>query len=319
MDRTWSVAANIFALLGHLLSSAHNAIRSAQPLNTAIWTLRVEIRVSLIFPILFWLTRRLHPALSLGVLAALSAGLPFVRHGNYFEGEVINPLTYHVRAGGILLSASSPLGLSFSSLNRRNEARCLSFDLFPDPRRSPCDQCLVRRRPSSVNIESRRNSSWVSAELAFSSAIHIDLLLGFSTTRFLFASGALLYSTYLMHPTVLFVLIWRFVFPRNVSFLLHHALVPNSVYIVSELFTQVLSVNLQSCSGGASESRKKARRSPRVVVALPSLTAQTLVSPDPQSRPQLPVTPSLQGWAHSARGALPLAARIGSPTPFCHS
>src|SRR5208282_6007156 len=99
IDQTWSVRPTIALVLGHLLTTT----RSAAQLNTAIWTLIVEIRVSLIFPILFWLTRRLHPALSLGCLAALAAGLPLVRHGNYFAGTIIDPADVAMFVGGILL------------------------------------------------------------------------------------------------------------------------------------------------------------------------------------------------------------------------
>ena len=147
----------------------------------------MEIRVSLIFPILFWLTRRLHPALSLGVLAGPLAGLPFVRHGNYFEGEVINPAYVAMFVGGILLWLHLPwVSRSLHSIGamRRGVFLLISFLTLEGPH--AMNAWFGDGLPQSIlNLE--EFIMGVGGVGLWPARSTSDVLLGFSTTRFLFA------------------------------------------------------------------------------------------------------------------------------------
>jgi peptidoglycan/LPS O-acetylase OafA/YrhL len=64
----WSVDPNIGNVVGYILMTGFSHHENIDP---AVWTLIHEMRISLIFPVLFWLTARLSPAAYLpGFLAA---------------------------------------------------------------------------------------------------------------------------------------------------------------------------------------------------------------------------------------------------------
>ena len=230
IDQTWSVRPTIALVLGHLLTTT----RSAAQLNTAIWTLIVEIRVSLIFPILFWLTRRLHPALSLGCLAALAAGLPLVRHGNYFAGTIIDPADVAMFVGGILLWLNlSRVSRFLDSLGTKGRGAFLLISLLFLEGPHALNNWLGIAIPRSImNLEELVIGAGAGGLLA--SAIHIKSLRHILHHPVLVRLGALSYSTYLMHPTVLFVLIRGYYGRFPFYYLLPVYLC--GVYIVSELF-----------------------------------------------------------------------------------
>jgi len=230
IDQTWSVRPTFALVIGHLLTTT----RSAAQLNTAIWTLIVEIRVSLIFPMLFWLTRRLHPAVSLGCLAALAAGLPLVRHGNYFAGTVVDPSYVAMFAGGILLWLNlSGVSQFLSSLGSKGRGVFLLMSLVLLEGPHALNAWLGVAVPRSIlNLEELAMGAGAAGLLA--SAIHIKPLTRILHHPILVRLGALSYSTYLMHPTVLFFLI-RLYYGRFPFYYLLPVYLAG-VYVVSELF-----------------------------------------------------------------------------------
>jgi peptidoglycan/LPS O-acetylase OafA/YrhL len=230
IDQTWSVRPTFSLVLGHLLTTT----RTEAQLNTAIWTLIVEIRVSLIFPLIFWAARRLHPAIFLGLLAVLGGGLPLVRHGNSLMGLTISPVYVAQFLGGILLWLHLPkVSQLLTTVRSTGRGMVLLLSLL----------CL--EGPHAFNAWYGRSISATAFNIEdfvlgagavglLTCAIHSNALRHFLHHPILVRLGALSYSTYLMHPTVLFILIRVFYGKFPFYYLLPVYLV--GVYIVSELF-----------------------------------------------------------------------------------
>ena len=70
-DLTWSDPVNLRVVLDHLGMVADY---DWAQINTAFWSLVIEMRISIVFPLLLLTTRRLRPAVSLGLAATLILG-----------------------------------------------------------------------------------------------------------------------------------------------------------------------------------------------------------------------------------------------------
>ena len=133
IDQTWSMRPTLGLVVGHLLT----ATRHPAQLNSAIWSLIVEIHASMIFPVLFWAVRRARPVLLLGICAVLSGVLPLIPHGSSIAGLTISPGYLALFAGGILLWLHLP-SVSRFLINRREMAWCGAIAFTPLHHRAPC-------------------------------------------------------------------------------------------------------------------------------------------------------------------------------------
>jgi peptidoglycan/LPS O-acetylase OafA/YrhL len=230
IDQTWSKRPTLELVLGHLFTVTWYPAQ----LNTAIWTLIVEIRVSLIFPVLFWVVRRVRPVLLLGVCAALSAGLPVLPHGNSLEGLTISPTYLALFAGGILLWLHLP-AVSHFLVGMGGKGRGIVLLLSLLCVIAPHGLDAWRVAPASRSIFDLDDYViGVGAAGLIACAIQAGTLRSMLNHPFLVRLGALSYSTYLMHPTVIFVLIRLYYGRFPFYYLLPVYLV--GVYVVSELF-----------------------------------------------------------------------------------
>ena len=170
---------------------------------------------------------------------------------------------------------------------------------------------------SSVDLESRRIHHGC-RRVWFSSAVpepHRSVTFGFSTTRFLFAWARSLtahtsciprFSSSLSGSTT-----------ESVPFTTSRPCTSPASTSSPSCFTSLL-INLRSCSGGASVEKEKDRAKPsrsrgsalahRTNACFAISTISSAIASDAVAA----------GLGAFGTGALPLAARIGSPAPFCH-
>lgn len=255
IDHTWSTRPTLVLIAGHLLTTT----RSTTQLNVAIWSLLYEIRVSMVFPLLLWLVRRVRPAILLAVCAVLSGGLPLIRHGNFMMSFFISPTYVALFACGILLWLHLSEVTSFlARIGRRGRGTILLLSLV----------CLLgphvlilwsgRPAPQTV-LQLQDYVIGAGAAGIMACAIQPGRFRDFLHSPILVRIGALSYSIYLVHPTVLFVLIRLFYGKFPFYYLWPVYLV--GVYIVSEIFHRFVdqpSVMLGRRVGKRQKSREPA-------------------------------------------------------------
>ncbi len=234
VNQTWPGPVDRHEVLQHLLIVG--PVHWAQ-INTAFWTLIVSMRISIFFPILCYLVLRTRPLVS--VLAAASSAFVvtwYQLHG----GLNTYTITLHV-AGffiiGILLARfKDKLFAWASALSERRKTVYLLMALFVYWYSGMLLQIFFKRHISSVNFR-LVVFDWA---IALGSIMILILSVGFRPfSRFLMLKfpqfmGKICYSVYLIHGTVLFVLLYTLShkLPPLVIFLIY---VP-SVLCASSLF-----------------------------------------------------------------------------------
>ena len=179
--------------------------------NTAFWTLIVSIRISIFFPVLCYLVLRTRPLIS--ILAAAFAA--FVVTWYQLHGGLSSyTMTLHV-AGffimGILLARYKAQLFSWAlALSERRKTVYLSIALFVYWYGGMLLQLFWKRHVSSWNFR-LVVFDWA---IALGSTMLLILSVGFKPLskvlmwRFPQFMGRICYSVYLIHGTVLFVLLY---------------------------------------------------------------------------------------------------------------
>jgi peptidoglycan/LPS O-acetylase OafA/YrhL len=230
VDQTWSMRPTLGLVVGHLLTTT----RHPAQLNSAIWSLIVEIRVSMIFPVLFWVVRRARPVLLLGICAVLSGVLPLLPHGNSIAEWTISPDYLALFAGGILLWLHLPQVSHFlMKIGGKWRGVVLLLSLLCIIAPHSLDSWRVAPVSRSIfDLEDYVIGAGAAGLIAC--AIQAGALRSMLNHPVLVRLGALSYSTYLMHPTVSFVLIRLFYGRFPFYYLLPVYLA--GVYVASEVF-----------------------------------------------------------------------------------
>jgi len=230
MDQTWSSRPTLGLVAGHLITFTWHS----EQLNTAIWSLIVEIHISILFPALFWVVRRAHPAVLLGICVAVSAVFPLLPHGIFLAGLTVSPTYVAMFVVGILLWIHLPEVRDFlAKIGRKGLGTMflLALVCITAPRELNAWSVLPAWR-SLPELEDYMIGAGAAGLMAC--AIEAGRFRSMLLHPVLVRLGALSYSTYLMHPTVLFVLIRLFYGRFPFYYLLPVYLA--GVYGVSELF-----------------------------------------------------------------------------------
>ena len=210
VNQTWPGPVDKYEVLQHLLivGPVHWA-----RFNTAFWTLIVSMRISIFFPVLCYLVLRTRPLVS--ILAAAFAA--FVVTWYQLHGGLNSyTMTLHV-AGffmmGILLARYKDQLFSWASvLSERRKTVYLSIALFVYWYSGMLLQLFWKRHVSSWNFR-LVVFDWA---IALGSAMLLILSVEFKPlSRILMwripqFMGRICYSVYLIHGTVLFVLLYTF-------------------------------------------------------------------------------------------------------------
>jgi peptidoglycan/LPS O-acetylase OafA/YrhL len=230
IDQTWSMRPTLALVVGHLLTTT----RSVAQLNTAIWSLMVEIRVSIVFPVLLWMVRRARPALWLGMLAVLSGVMPLLPHGNSMMALTLSPNHLALFSVGILLWLHLPAISRFlAGMGGRGRGVVLLLSLVCVAGPQMLDAWIAKPLPNSIYyLEDFVIGAGAAGLIAC--ATQPGRFRHFLHRPVLVRLGALSYSIYLMHPTVIFILIRLFYGKFPFYYLLPVYLV--GVYGVAELF-----------------------------------------------------------------------------------
>lgn len=252
INATWNVRPRLW----DLIQTAFTTTKHEQQFNTAFWTVFLEIRISLIFPFLFLVAKRLPAWAGVGLTIASFALLPFVHNGDLavllqtaalFLLGALGFLHHQIfrtwwrkqgkirRLGLIFLSVLAyAYGIATihipvitqqpQSLETRN-AKIPSQTTGIPRARSPLRAELTEIRYVSCAVASLFLLLAATAEQRLRNFLHKPALIRL---------GGLSYSMYLIHGTVLFAMIRAFwgIIP-NVAFILIYFLL---VYAASELF-----------------------------------------------------------------------------------
>lgn len=266
IDQTWSFRPTLGLVVGHLLTTT----RDSAQLNTAIWSLMVEIRVSLIFPLLFFVVRRVRPALLLGVCVVLSGVLPLLPHGDSLEALTISPGNLALFVGGILLWLHLPkISHFFIKIGSRGRGIVLLLSLLCVIAPHALDAWMAKPAPRSIE-DMEDYVIGVGAAGLIACAVQAGKLRSILHGPVLVRLGALSYSTYLMHPTVLFVLIRLYYGRFPFYWLLPVYLV--GVYLVSELFHKF--IDQPSVMLGRRVGKRQKQGGPPLAHSRPQLQAE---------------------------------------------
>lgn len=255
------------ANMAHDALAAVTAGRWMQQFNTAFWSVGYEIRISLVFPVLYWLVFKVRsvvaaPALLLGQLA-LPFAHPLDRHiSSEFAAAVIE------FALGILLYRELPRLLSLVhrvSMARRRSLAFAFILLYAVAVPAPDLDAVQRTKPQEA-AATQVAATAVTPKLTFRTKLRralgtearllrvqggmlaavgvILMAIALPSLRtalqhgWLLRIGALSYSTYLLHGTILFALIRAFYGRVSFPYLLPLYLV--LVYLSSEIFHKIV-------------------------------------------------------------------------------
>jgi peptidoglycan/LPS O-acetylase OafA/YrhL len=222
VNQTWPGPVDKYEVLQHLLivGPVHWA-----RFNTAFWTLIVSMRISIFFPVLCYLVLRTRPLVSI-LAAAFTAFVVtwYQLHG----GLNTYAMTLHVTGFfimGILLARYRDEVFAWASaLSERRKAVYLSIALFVYWYSGMLLQLFWKRHVSSWNFR-LVVFDWA---IALGSTMLLILSVGFKPlSRILMwrlpqFMGKICYSVYLIHGTVLFVLLYT----------LSHKLPPLAIFFI---------------------------------------------------------------------------------------
>lgn len=259
IEQTWTVRPTWRTLL----ESALTRQRWMEQLNTAFWSVAFEIRISMAFPLLYWFVLKVRSRFTVPVLLLGQLALPFAHPlDRYVNGGLLEAVIEFTV--GIVLFRQLPKLLAFVSRLKPLHSRLFAgtFMLMyavavPAPKLEVVQKAALQE--SAVPLPVAENSKpiislktklrrvlgteWhifrvqlgmLAAAGVMLSAIGLPAVRGALQQTLMLRIGALSYSTYLLHGTVLFALIRAFYgrFPF-VYLLVPYLLL---VYVVSEVF-----------------------------------------------------------------------------------
>jgi peptidoglycan/LPS O-acetylase OafA/YrhL len=198
IDQTWTMKPGLWVLASVLSTQA----KYATQINTALWTVDLEIRVSIVFPLLYWVVKRSRSVYAVAVIVLVPFGLHSV---GVPITNLLSVVTLGLFAIGILFFVNLDLLLTLYR-NFHPGLRVLwnvsSILLCWGP-------MLV------ISMKTEYGAAhWLQDYLIGLGAVGI-MVAAIATPRFrqalrhpvLLRSGALSYSSYLVHGTVLWMLI----------------------------------------------------------------------------------------------------------------
>ena len=263
LNHTWTVRPTWHMTLLAVMTSG----RWMQQFNTAFWSVGYEIRISLLFPLLYWLVFKVRSVIAAPLLLLSQLALPFAHPiDRYISGEFAAAIIEF--ALGILLFRELPKLLAL--VNRvpptRRKVLAAAFVLLyavavPAPRldvvqrSAPQDIVSTQTATSaakpklSFRTKLRRaldmEATLLRVQVGMLAAIGVMLMaIALPSLRailhhpWLLRIGALSYSTYLLHKTVLFALVRAFYGRIPFPYLLAPYLV--LVYVLSEVFHKLV-------------------------------------------------------------------------------
>ncbi len=254
IDQTWNQRPTTHLVLQHFLMIGH--FDTAQ-LNTAFWSLVYEMRISIIYPVLYWLAYRISaPTLLISTfVTTIAAALCAQRFGS--EGFFYDFLYAGFFVVGVLLQkhiAQASRWCRSRSLLWQLTMALLAIVCFDGPGALPAFQVF------GSNLLFLYLADWTTlcgAVLILLFAINIPPFRRLLHHPVILRMGAISYSAYLVHATVLFVLIrlylgrayFPWLFPLYIA----------ATYLVSEIFHALIerpSTLLGRKLGGLMQSRE---------------------------------------------------------------
>lgn len=221
------------ALLGHVLLTS---IPAAQQVNTALWTLALEIRISLVFPVLYWVSRRYGPVVAVLGLAVICAANQ-VLHVLGMEVMLCVSTAMLFLLGIGLHQNLARVSALVSGLGRRGAGVLVGVGLLL--LEGPGAVLAHRGTPFSPSVTALKDLVvGLGAVMLVAPALQKDRWRLRLSHPLLVRLGALSYSTYLVHISVLFVLVRLFYGKPFLVLLL--PVYGVLVYASSELFRRVV-------------------------------------------------------------------------------
>jgi peptidoglycan/LPS O-acetylase OafA/YrhL len=206
-DHTWAQPVHWRAVLHHILFFGQ--YDQAQ-FNTALWTLIIAMRISIVFPLLCYIVLRVKPWISIALVIVNSIAVTYfqIKVGFNAYELTLNAAGYFVI--GILLARHKTKLITWaSSLSKGTGAIYMAAALLVYWYGALTTQVIAKvllkvHNPRLLGID------WVSG---FGAVLLIVLSLGYAPfsrvllTRFPQFMGKIFYSVYLVHGTVLFALL----------------------------------------------------------------------------------------------------------------
>ena len=251
-DHTWSQTVHARAVLEHMLLIGQ--FDSAQ-FNTALWSLNILLRLSIVFPILCWLVLRVSPGVSLMTALLLEMLSSYLQNRNGMNSYILTlHATAYVVIGILVARYKDQLTCWTARLPRRMAIGYLAAALVMFWWGSLVLQLLVK-------LALYRNPRFIGFDLitGFGAAWVIILSTGFKPLSSLLTSrmpqflGRISYSIYLIHSTVLFALLH--VFGRSVSTAVLFLIYVSKGVAVTKIFK--LAVEMTSVEYGRSITRRR--------------------------------------------------------------
>ena len=204
IDQTWNQPPTRRLILQHFLMIGH--FDNFQ-LNTAFWSLVYEMRISIIYPLLYWLSRKISAPLLLSgaFMVTIVAALCEDRLGS--EGFFYDFLYGSFFVVGIILQNNVvQLGdwLRARTATERAAVVVVALLCFDGPGALPSWRLLGS---SLLPLYLADWTSLFGAVLILLCAINLPFVRRFLHRPFVLRLGLISYSVYLVHATVLFVLI----------------------------------------------------------------------------------------------------------------
>jgi peptidoglycan/LPS O-acetylase OafA/YrhL len=227
-DTSWTIRPSVQQVFMLLLASMHRP----EQLNVAIWSILLEIRVSILFPLLLWLSRHIYSAFLLGgfvLMTSLFQGTHGLMGAIFtlilVSGLFILGILLHKHMGRVsdwYRNRTAIQGVLFFG------GSLLCFEsMYPLLERFAISHLTILNVVADYFVG-------IGAVGILICAMHDQKLRTILRHPVLLRLGALSYSTYLVHGIVLFVLIRLFFGRIHFYYLLPAYLV--GVYLVSEAF-----------------------------------------------------------------------------------
>jgi peptidoglycan/LPS O-acetylase OafA/YrhL len=210
IDQTWNQRPSLHLILQHLVMIGHY---DSVQLNTAFWSLIYEMRISLAYPVMYWVSRRYRArwVLPIAFCFTLIAAIFADRRGS--EGLCYNVLYAAFFLMGTYLQRNLPLlSVWFRAQTSAIKILCVVVCLisFDGPGAFPA---IVVRGSRFIPIFMRDWVTMLGAVGILFFAIELGRFRHFLHHPVILRLGTISYSIYLVHATVLFAFI-RLFYPK---------------------------------------------------------------------------------------------------------